>query len=64
MSKTYTQFAQEHDGKFFWHCDAGADEQNRTLLDVLVYDTEEDLDADDDNSLAVARATVIDDRAE
>ena len=22
-SKTYTQFAQEHDGKFFWHCDAG-----------------------------------------
>jgi hypothetical protein len=63
-SKTYTQFAQEHDGKFFWHCDAGEDEQNRPLLDVLVYDTEEDLDADDDNSLAVARATVIDDRAE
>lgn len=64
MTKTYTEFAAEHDGKFFWDCDAGADEDGRKLLDVLVYDTEEDLDADDDNSLAIARATVIDDRSE
>lgn len=64
MTKTYTDFVAEHDGKFFWHCDAGADEDGRKLLDVLAYDTEEDLFDDDTNRLAIDRATVIDDRAE
>jgi hypothetical protein len=59
---TYTQFVAEHPGSFFWHCDAGADDTGAALLDVLVYATEDDLDADDDNSLAIARQTVIDDR--
>lgn len=62
MTKTYHQFAAEHDGKFLWDCDAGANEDDLQTLDVLVYDSEEDLDADDDNSLAIARATVVDDR--
>ena len=62
MTKTYSQFAAEHSGKFFWDCDAGVDECGRAQLDVLVYDTQADLDADGDNSLAIARATVIDDR--
>ena len=31
-------------------------------LDVLVYDTEDDMDADTDNTLAICRETVIDDR--
>lgn len=61
-TKTFTEFAEEHAGKFFWHCDAGTDDDNRPLLDVLVYSTEEDMDEDDDNSLAIARALVIDDR--
>jgi protein tyrosine/serine phosphatase len=59
---TYTQFVAEHQGACFWHCDAGADDTGAALLDVLAYATEEDLDADDDNSLAIARQTVIDDR--
>lgn len=59
--KTYTEFTAEHAGKFFWDCDAGQIDGN-SCLDVLVYETEEDMDADADNSLAIDRATVIDDR--
>lgn len=59
--KTYAEFTAEHEGKFFWICDAGRVD-GLDLLDVLVYDDEDEMDADEDNSLAVARATVIDDR--
>ena len=59
--KTYNEFVTGYIGKHFWVCDAGADKDGHELLDVLVYDTEEDLDADDDNTLAIARHTVIDD---
>ena len=62
MSKTYTEFAAEHAGKHLWTCRAGCSEDGRELIDVLVYETEEDLCSDDDNSLAVDRATVVDDR--
>ena len=64
--KTYSEFTEEHPDRFFWCCEANGVNLPRgeQLLDVLVYDTEEDLEADDDNSLAIARATVIDDRPE
>jgi hypothetical protein len=61
--KTYTEFIAENEGCFFWHCDAGMIDGNE-CLDVLVYDSEEDMEADDDNSLVVNRATVIDDRGD
>ncbi len=64
MTKTYTEFTAEHEGKFFWECDAGRDDDNRPMVDVLVYSSEEDMEEDDDNSLAIGRALVIDDRAE
>lgn len=59
--KTYSEFVAENEGRFFWNCDAGMID-GKECLDVLAYDSEEDLDNDDDNSLCVARATVIDDR--
>lgn len=61
--KTYTEFTAEHEGMFFWHCDAGMIDGER-CLDVLVYDSAADMDADTDNSLAIDRETVIDDREE
>lgn len=64
--RTYSEFTAEHPGMFFWSCDAGLVEDDFgnevRALDVLVYDTEDDMDADTDNSLAVCRETVIDDR--
>jgi len=59
--RTYSEFTAEHAGKFFWDCDAG-NVDGSCCLDVLVYETAEDMDADTDNSLAVCRETVIDDR--
>jgi len=61
--RTYTEFTSQFDDHVFWDCDAGVDEFGQQMLDVLVYDSEEELEADTDNSLSVARATVIDDRA-
>lgn len=58
--KTYTEFVADHADCFFWDCDAGEIDGNR-CLDVLVYESEEDMDRDVDNSLAIARETVIDD---
>jgi hypothetical protein len=60
--KTYTEFSEAHEDKFFWDCDAGMIDGHR-CADVLVYETEEDMEADADDSLAIDRATVIDDRA-
>ena len=64
--KTYSEFTGEHPGMFFLSCDAGLVEDgfgNEVRgLDVLIYETEDDMDADTDNSLAVGRETVIDDR--
>ena len=37
-------------------------DDGNSCLDVLVYETEGDMDADTDNSLAIDRATVIDGR--
>ena len=59
--KTYTQLVAEYAGKEFWDCDATTGEGQR-LVDVLVYDNDDDMDADTDNSLAIHRETVIDDR--
>ena len=59
---TYTEFTAQHPDCVFWTCYAGAAEDRRQLLDVLVYRSDDDLDADTDNSLAIARATCIDDR--
>ncbi len=59
--RTYTEFTEEHEGMYLWDCDAG-DIDGHRCLDALAYETQEDLDADDDNTLAVARETVIDDR--
>jgi len=51
---------------FFWSCDAGLVEDDFGNLvrglDVLIYETEDDMDADTDNTLAICRETVIDDR--
>lgn len=58
--KTFTEFTR--DSMHYWHCDAGRDEDGRQLLDVLVYETRADMDSDTDNSLAIDRAIVIDDR--
>jgi hypothetical protein len=58
---TYTEFTADST-RVYWSCDAGLDDNGNPLADVLVYETEDDMAADDDNSLAVARATVIDDR--
>jgi hypothetical protein len=59
--KTLSSLKAEFTNKFFWTHDAGQNEAGQNLLDVLVYNTQEDLDADDDNSLVISRATVIDD---
>jgi hypothetical protein len=61
IMKALNEFKQQHPGKYFWSHDAGQNELGQDLLDVLVYDSAADLDEDDDNSLAIARATVIDD---
>lgn len=58
--RTYAEFTAANEGCFFWSCDAGMIDGMR-CLDVLVYDSEEDMEADDDNSLAINRETVIDD---
>ena len=65
--RTYTDMTTEYEGKFFWDCDAGMvwnddSESEVSAADVLVYDSEEDMAADEDNSLAIHRETVIDDR--
>ena len=65
MTRTYTKFAAEHAGKFLAAFDAGLGEEGKPTLDVLVYDTAEDADLDEDegtNRRAIARADVIDDR--
>ena len=56
--KTYSQFIAENEGKVFWADSLGDGE----YLDILAYDSQADSDADIDNSLAVERATVLDDR--
>ena len=62
--RTYSEFTGEHPGMFFWSCDAGLVEDDFgnevRALDVLVYYTEDDMDTD--NTLAICRETVIDDR--
>jgi hypothetical protein len=65
VTRTYREFTSQFADHFiyFRECDAGTDEDGRQLMDVLVYNSEEALEADTDNSLSVARATVIDDRA-
>ena len=56
IMQTLNEFKLQHPDKYFWTCDAGS-----PLVDVLVYDTQADLDSDNDNTLAIARATVIGD---
>ena len=58
--KTYQEFATNGD-LFYLAFDAGSIDGHR-CLDVLAYDSEDDLEADDDNTLASDRATVIDDK--
>lgn len=65
--RTYTELAQEYEGNYLWDCDAGMvyDEDSDSMVraaDVLIYASQEDMDADVDNSLAIYRETVIDDR--
>jgi hypothetical protein len=59
--KNLSTFKSEYPGMVFWTCDAGQNEDGASLVDVLVYNSVADMAADDDNTLAVARATVIDD---
>jgi hypothetical protein len=59
--RTYTQLVEAYEGSVYWDCDATIGDDER-LADVLVYNNEEDLEADTDNSLAIHRETVIDDR--
>ena len=61
--KTYTEFAAENEGRFFWSCDAGYID-GHDCLDVLAYASTGDMERDEDNTLAVARETVIDDTDE
>lgn len=58
--KTFSQFKEENNGLFFWSCDAGKID-GLPCLDAIAYDSEEDMENDEDNSLAVERETVIDD---
>lgn len=44
--------------KYIWWCDAGYENDNR-IVDVLVYNSQEDLDNDTDNSLAKDRFYAI-----
>lgn len=66
IMRTYSELTGEHPGMFFWSCDAGLVEDdfgNEVRgLDVLIYETEDDMDADTDNTLSIGRETVIDDR--
>jgi hypothetical protein len=57
--KTLSEIAVINEHIFF--SDAGYINGTPTL-DVLVYETESDMDADTDNTLAVDRMIVIDDR--
>jgi hypothetical protein len=59
--KTLSTFKSEYPGMTFWTCDAGQNDNGASMLDVLVYNSVADMAADDDNSLAIARATVLDD---
>lgn len=66
IMRTYSELTGEHPGMFFWSCDAGLVEDdfgNEVRgLDVLIYETEDDMGADRDNALSIGRETVIDDR--
>lgn len=61
----YSNFISEHKGKFFAVFDAGIDDNDDEWLDVIVYDSEYELELDEDegtNKRAIARADVINDR--
>lgn len=56
VTLTLTEVEKKH--KYIWWCDTGYENGNR-IIDVLVYNNQEDLDNDTDNSLAVDRFYAI-----
>lgn len=56
VTLTLTEVEKKY--KYIWWCDAGYENGNR-IIDVLVYNSQEDRDNDTDNTLAVNRFYAI-----
>lgn len=56
---TLTDLTATYPGCAVWTCDAGHTTDGRQVLDALVYRTVDEMEADTDNTGAIARALVL-----
>ena len=59
VKTTLTDLVAAHPGCAVWTCDAGYTTDGRQVLDALVYRTVDEMNADTDNTGAIARAIVL-----
>lgn len=59
ITATIETLTAQYPGCAVWTCEAGHTTDGRQVLDALVYRTADEMEADEDNTAAIARALVL-----
>ena len=59
IAATLIDLTAQYPGCAVWTCEAGHTTDGRQVLDALVYRTADEMESDEDNTAAIARALVL-----